>query len=321
MLLRVGSKINDSMPFSDSIRLLFLHQRDRKIRSMQIVGVAVALVLVTAFSGFHIMYNSSDVLAFEDSALLVQGAPLYAAVYNSKNASCSVEGIHLAQRSDMDEQGYVSMTVSFFLPYRPCLGARPIVSYGRAGKKSNHKTAHVPDALHLNYASRMTENKTFLSDWVYHVEIPKLKAGLQEYWYRIDLIEAETSNDVEELTNTSSIRVNNDSKPNLVPGKVHHFSTPPRLGSPTSIAIVADVGDTRVSHRTIQGMKEASASDNEYPASLAIIAGDIAYADGEPYLWSKWFGNTEYLFQNLPLSVSVGNHEVEVSTSWLVHFV
>lgn len=313
MLLRVGSKIvKDTVPLFDSVRVLWLHVNDLKIGPTQFIGVAVTLVLVTAISGFHIMYPDSSVMAFNDTAVPFKLPP------HCKNATCSVKGIHLAQRSDVDENGFVSMTVSFSLPYLPCERARPIVTYGRKGKKPNSSTAHVPDALHLKYASRNTGKQTFLSDWVYHVEIPDLKAGVQDYWYRIDVREAVSSNEMKEQ---SRVEMKNKQKPNLVLGQVHNFRTPPRPGDPTSIAIVADVGDTHISHRTIRGMQKASSGDNAYPASLAIVAGDIAYADGEPYLWSSWFANTEFLFQNLPLSVSVGNHEVEVSFSWLVRTV
>ena len=60
--------------------------------------------------------------------------------------------------------------------------------------------------------------------------------------------------------------------------------------------------------------------DEKNPISQVIVAGDIAYADGEPWLWSKWFQDVQDLFQHVPLTVSVGNHETECDINTLEVF-
>jgi len=291
---------------SDSDRAFLVHLMEWKNHPGHIVIMTVTLLLVTAYSTvIHNAYGGS-------TSTFGYFKPLMRRPHDENAFSCVPLGIHLAPHSDVDDNFSVSMTVSFYLPFLPCKYARPAVSYGRKGKESESTLAIVPDPLHLKYASRKTESKTFLSDWVYHVEMPKLKAGEQEHWYRIDIHE-DVAKHVEKQT--SSVPSRAIQQPNIVVGSTHYFRTPPLLGSPTSIAIVADLGDTAISHRTIQGMEEASSEVSKIPASLAVVAGDISYANGRPYLWSQWFRHSESLFQHLPLSVSVGNHEIEVSTS------
>lgn len=223
------------------------------------------------------------------------------------NSTCIAKGIHLALHSDVNDDEAVSITVSFFLPLGPCRYARPMVSYGKKFQEDSPTLAQVPEALQLEYASRKTDNKTFLSPWVYHVELSELKAGEHEYWYRIDVVQ-DDDRTPEDCLQASK-------KTNITLGEMYYFRTPPLPGSPTSIAVVADLGDTVVSHRTVRGIQQASVAtdNNQHPVSLAIVAGDVVYADGEPYYYPRWFTHTESLFRHLPLSVSVGNHEIEVS--------
>ena len=227
------------------------------------------------------------------------------------NNTCTAKGIHMALHSDVNDDKSVSITVSFFLPLWPCSNARPIVTYGKKFQEDSPTLAQVPEPLQLEYASRNTGNRTFFSPWVYHVELSELKAGGREYWYRIDVVQGDN-----ELTQEHHLRALKE--PNITLGEINYFLTPPLPGSPTSIAIVADLGSTVISDRTIHGIERTSlAGNSQYPVSLAIVAGDIVYADGEPYYYPRWFTHTEFLFRHLPLSVAVGNHEVEVSTTIL----
>ena len=286
---------------------------------IRVVALAVSLVVVTALTCVLTFGTTSSSVMFSYPEFFEKSST--GAVQHEQNCSCSPQGIHLALRSDVDESGTASMTVSFYLPYSNCSDARPVVSYGKKGKERRPLSANVPDPLHLKYTSRKTNNKTILSDWVYHVELFGLEAGERDYWYRIDIChDACRDIEVQKKRRKTLLFRSQRQASTLFVGHSHYFRTPPLLGSPTSFAIVGDVGDTKISHRTIQGIEDASLPEvNKHPVTLAIIAGDIAYADAAPWLWTRWFRNTEYLFQRLPLSVAVGNHEVEVSTKLLAH--
>lgn len=277
-----------------------------KIRSVQVSLLALALVL-------SMKLVERPKIEIQASSSLV---PLVDQIYPMENtvqytnSTCTAKGIHLALHSDVNDDKSVSMTISFFLPLRPCVNVRPIVSYGKKFQDDPPTLAQVPEARQLEYASRNTGNTTFLSPWVYHVVLSELDAGEHDYWYRID---------IEELAEEPSLQ-SFKKKPNITLGEAYSFRTPPLPGSPTSIAIVADLGDTVISHRTIRGIQQNSvvATHNQYPASLAIVAGDVVYADGEPYFYPRWFTHTESLFRHLPLSVAVGNHEVEVRKTFFL---
>ena len=205
------------------------------------------------------------------------------AVLQYNNSSCKPLGIHLALGSDVHERESTSTTVSFYLPYMECLEARPVVRYGRKGKESDPIAAYELEPLHISFTSRKTKNKTILSDWVYHAELSGLLPGEKEYWYRIDVIADALRVDQEQKVKHSLFRASWVPR-NLLVGEMHYFRTSPLLGSPTNFAIVADVGDTRVSQLTIQGIENASLPQaNKHPVTLAIIAGDITYGDAEPW--------------------------------------
>ena len=284
---------------SEDLSIMQCRVPGTKFRSVHLAMVAMSLVLLMALSREHSIPESTTPSFREASE------PLDLSFQIASSAICSPRGIHLALRSDVNDDLAVSMTVSFFLPFLPCRDARPIVRYGKKFLEHDAPTlAHIPDPLHLEYASRMTGNRTFLSPWVYHVELSRLEAGNRDYWYRIDVVEDALAQDQLSVLNKSNITI----------GEIHYFRTPPLPGSPTSIAIVADLGDTMISHRTTRGIQEATLiAKQQFAASLVIVAGDIAYADGEPWLYPKWFTHVESLFRHVPLSVSVGNHEVEVS--------
>jgi len=199
-------------------------------------------------------------------------------------STCTPKGIHLAQRSDVDSNGRVSMTVSFYLPFLACQDARPSVLYGLKGQEQSALVAPlVPEPVFKKYASRRTDGRTFLSDYIYHVEVPNLQAGNVEYWYQIDVAEALHNED--ESNEQDKRETQTSFSSTFIGSPIKRFRTPPMPGTLTSIAIIADLGNTYISRRTVQGIYEASKQENEqYPISSTIVAGDIAYADGEPWL-------------------------------------
>jgi len=235
---------------------------------------------------------------------------------------CNPMGIHLAPRTDVVD-GAVSMTVSFFLLHSLCRNARPVVHYGRRGQeKPGGSVAEEVEPLFNRYTSRNTDGKTFPSDLVFHVELPNLQGGEQNYWYRIEVeetVEQELAREEDPGPRSMFRRFQKKSSTFLGASPTYYFKTPPLPGSPTSVAIVADWGDTVISLQTAVAMIEVY-EDEKNPISQVIVAGDIAYADGEPWLWSKWFQDLQALFQHVPLTVSVGNHETECDINTLEVF-
>ena len=103
------------------------------------------------------------------------------------------------------------------------------------------------------------------------------------------------------------------------------FRTPPCPGTPTTLALVGDLGQTRNSTRTVWAVYQSSSSsssstlghnddddDDEAPVSHLLIAGDMAYADSDPTRWTSWLQLVEPLARSLPMHVLPGNHEIEV---------
>jgi hypothetical protein len=105
----------------------------------------------------------------------------------------------------------------------------------------------------------------------------------------------------------------------------YEFTTPPLYGSPTSIALVGDLGQTKNSTRTMArilgsakaGSYEATrhnADDGDSEDRLVtnlFIAGDLSYSDGLPERWESWLDLAEPLLREVPFVSVPGNHEVE----------
>jgi hypothetical protein len=82
--------------------------------------------------------------------------------------------------------------------------------------------------------------------------------------------------------------------------------------SPTTIAVVGDVGQTFNSTLTMANIYSATfLLVTKHPISLLMIAGDMSYADSDPNLWTSWFDLMEPILTQTPVHVAVGNHEIE----------
>ncbi|GAX28905.1 hypothetical protein FisN_20Lh216 [Fistulifera solaris] len=201
---------------------------------------------------------------------------------NSITAQCIPKYIHIAQRNNVNQLGRVSMTLSFAID-RHCDVMTPCIHYGR--REDTEETVLVVQQLPLQFNYTST-NGTFYSDWWYHVELPTLMAGDEEYWYQI----------VTQKTTQHPPAT---------------FHTPPLPGQSTAFAVVGDWGQTEHSLRTMQKILRAI---HTTPLSQLIVAGDMSYADSDPQRWLSWFELMEPLLGTLPTHVAVGNHEIECDT-------
>ena len=110
--------------------------------------------------------------------------------------------------------------------------------------------------------------------------------------------------------------------------KKYTFLTPPLPHSPTTLALVGDLGQTQHSMFTVMEIYKAtiatalsyvSEDDNSDdvvppPVSQLLIAGDLSYADSNPDRWTSWLELVEPLVRSTPLHVAAGNHEIECDT-------
>jgi hypothetical protein len=232
---------------------------------------------------------------------------------------CAAKGIHLSQGNDVDENGHVSMTVSFFIVQECGVDTYPVVYYRPAEGGGNSSVAHPrenvsefdsyrPNPISFTYVN--TRKKiNYKSDWIYHVELPGLMANTT-YWYKIISLKAplvETNGIAEPPKMRKVERGRGRSTSRL------KFSTPPKPGSPVSVALVADLGYFPQSVATMTSVWEDDDS------SHVIIGGDISYAAAKGERWMEWFQIMEPLFREKTLSVAAGNHEVECDTdNWSV---
>lgn len=89
-----------------------------------------------------------------------------------------------------------------------------------------------------------------------------------------------------------------------VDGSCHVYSfVVPAPSYPFTLGIFADVGVTEVSNMSVQAMAAIN-------PDVALLAGDMAYADGYPELWDTFGAILEPAFARIPLITCNGNHEV-----------
>lgn len=203
---------------------------------------------------------------------------------------CFPTGIHLAQANDVGGDGKLSMTLSLLLDYKACRKAKPTVLFGQ-GFFSEGSTEG-GELVQFNYTSSKS-NGVFQSPWIWHLRLKNLAAGPKRYWYKIVVYE-----EGRQVSTTES----------------YHFWSPPKRHAPTSLALVGDLGQTENSTKTMEHIWRAASQQshyNRYPVTQLLIAGDLSYADSDPYRWTSWFSIMEPLLRILPLHTAAGNHEIE----------
>jgi Calcineurin-like phosphoesterase/Iron/zinc purple acid phosphatase-like protein C len=102
----------------------------------------------------------------------------------------------------------VSVTVSFLLPSRKssstaaaaCGSAMAAVVYGRDGetKPEGLQLSQAPFPIQFNYTSLLSLGR-YTSDYIHHITIPHLKAGMQRYWYRILVLDQDEDENEESI--------------------------------------------------------------------------------------------------------------------------
>jgi hypothetical protein len=183
---------------------------------------------------------------------------------------CLPRRLHIAQANNVNgskkEEHTVSVTVSFSLDFQKCRGARPFVLYGQ-GIRRDGAIAAADKPLQFNYSSWYTDS--YQSDWIYHVVLPDLKAGLQSYWYRI-IVQAADDDDVGDGSRGTYTSVERSLRGStgyfLGETKSYRFRTPPLPGSPTTLALVGDLGQTHDSVKTMTSIWKAS-NERKNPVS------------------------------------------------------
>jgi hypothetical protein len=221
---------------------------------------------------------------FSKSAFGIERYHAYQEPYRSY--PCLPRRIHLSQANNVQQDGRVSMTVSFTLDKENCARAKPVVIYGRGFTPEGEQKAE--EKLSFDYSSPTT-GENFTSDWIYHVQLPGLTAGFENYWYRIQV---DQDNHSPLIPLSSSLRLFFLRSANVRIGETptYNFRTPPLPGSPTTLALVGDIGQTENSTKTMNHILRATTTfmPGNHPVSAILIAGDLSYADGDPFRWESF---------------------------------
>jgi len=84
------------------------------------------------------------------------------------------------------------------------------------------------------------------------------------------------------------------------------FKTMPAIGEPISFGVIADVGATVDSLKTMQHLEDKLDDDK---INAILFGGDLSYADGWGDMWDHWGRLSEFLMERAPTAYTVGNHE------------
>lgn len=241
--------------------------------------------------------------------------------FETPEFSCLPQRIHVAQRSNvfvqedyLDDEitATVSMTISFLLDYQKCSPrqAKPLIIYGRINSSNSEaeertiegisrtKGGDLHHPLQFNYTSHQS-NGLFQSDWIYHMELPQLQAGRQEYWYQIIVVPsivdariaqssaASAGSDhqklpftlaIQQFSMNCSVTCQQNAPFAYLFSKRHEdvaskycflgkspfytFMTPPLPGHATTLALLGDLGQTVNSTATAHNIFRAAARTN-----------------------------------------------------------
>lgn len=284
---------------------------------------------------------SSDANLSDSAFSRDQYATLLDDLYTSY--SCVPKGVHIAQKNNVHEipwnesapnfhnyttEFVVDMTLSFLLDYGKCQNATAKLWYRQGFHPEVAVEVPLESALQFNFTSETPGIDFFQSDYIYHVTLPRIRAGGHRYRYRMEVHDKNSvghrrEEEEEEATVSETGRqlLRGSSSSLLGKTPVYSFITPPLPNTPTSVALVGDLGQTKNSTKTMEHILHDSLVDsNKNPTTLLLIAGDMSYADSEPLRWKSWFDLMEPLTRSLPMHTAAGNHEIECDNATLEVF-
>jgi hypothetical protein len=258
---------------------------------MFILGKAAVLALSfpTFLVGTQLMKTFQQSLPHEIANSAFDSGLYMAFQEPYRSYPCMPQKVHISQANNV-ENDRVSMTVSFTLNRDLCEHVKPTVIYGR-GIFPEGEVVAVAEKLDFSFTSNETSG-LYMSDWIYHMELPDLWAGLEKYWYRIQI---DLDEEAARLSSSSSSSSDSLLRWFFLRGRqgrlgetpAYTFRTAPRIGSPTTIALIGDLGHAVNSTRTMNHILSATQTQL-YPVSTFLIAGDLAYADGDMLGWEYW---------------------------------
>ena len=94
--------------------------------------------------------------------------------------------------------------------------------------------------------------------------------------------------------------------------KVYSFKVP-KCDYPFTIGLLSDVGSTAISQLSVQSVAALK-------PDLALLAGNIAMADGYPEIWDSVGNMMEPVFAKIPLLTAAGNHEFLYNENFAQYF-
>ena len=108
--------------------------------------------------------------------------------------------------------------------------------------------------------------------------------------------------------------------------RVHRFTMPPDAGAaqyPYTFGMTADLGQTAASEANVALLRRtlANADAEGSTATVVLLAGDLAYADGWFSRWDSFGRMMEPLAAEYAVMTTGGNHEIGTGEAWLSYNV
>jgi hypothetical protein len=291
--------------------------------------------------------------AFPDDLYIKEGSSVSSSSSTTTTSHCPARRFHLTQQSNVvmdpntsDHSATVNMTVSFTLAYPDCRAATVTVWYGKVSNYNTDDdspaTVHSivvrdpPIQVQYNASLAVPGLEDYHSDYIYHVTLPQLEAGRVQYWYSVQTTTmtiggaaavgspAVTSQQQQQQRRADS-DTNTAATADSIPPPARmstrqqqqqqrSFTTPPFPISPTGNTVLAFVGDLGQTENSTKTMKHIYDGVVNGTISSLIIAGDLSYADGDPYRWTRWF---ELMVSRVVVPVVVVFESVVVRWLWV----
>ena len=293
------------------------------------LSVVVMMVAAALSSGVHAAGASScSIFATSLSMNAIEQVRVSLGEYDSKVKKWNVVVSFAASREAMR-------------PHNNGTGYRPVVRVADCFGESETEKMPSSSCCSMQYVGRTTSYEYNVDDhlkkvgytihdhynspWLYHVPIKAAVSAEGKMFYGVGLV---TVGPTGEPTADSSHDLFRDS--------IFGFSAPPAPGMmnlkdvgvpgkeaehPVRLCVIGDIGQTQYSMKTRDvilaqldgtGGGSGGAGASIPPPSLAMIVGDMSYADGGAQRWDSWGRMMEPLASKISVMVLVGNHEIEM---------